>query len=472
METVTDKFLIEKFKKLFQSEIKNICSLLKKWLEKWEQLDEEENSQERKKIFDDLIGLCSKIYPDLINLACKHFILEEPVHFGKVKISNLEILIDSKQFIQALKKEQAFSFETSDYKRDNIIHQFRVFLLGAYLLSDEKIVEWIWQEVLNFFQGTIREKLKKLNKKEIVFAIWGLASLFHDCGRGIQSFYKNYKQTKECFEKIFQTFKLPMPDINADVQLNTLWETKKKSFFTLLEYFLTKKEAKWSAYYQDIKKVLEDALKEPKHGIISAFLITFPQAEKLVPTLEKLGSQPKASETLDSGENFKQLGTATIFLQQASPVLKIIQTALPIYAALAVAFHDIEEYWFVTHLTTLLILCDNLQEWKRLTKLGDQATMIFPCENIALEPQKDKIKIIANIFYSSKGKHGLEQEIFKRWNPKTKWGGFKEKIRGKIATTMFEQLYDRKNDLHAKITIQWEKQQNSNQEIIVEIPPR
>jgi len=460
MVAVTDKSLIEKFKKVFgskniqdiHSDIDNFNSdnssdflslkkrqneiinplriidlekLFSLWFKKWGQLDYEKDSQKKKEIFDKLIDLCSEIYPCLTNLVCKSFIVNSPIRYEEIEISNLNILNDSEKFICVLKTEQEFSFGTSYYKRDNIIHQFRVFLLGAYLLLDKTvggwIVDWIWQDLLDFFPGSIRENLGKFNKKEIVLSIWGLASLFHDCGRGIQTFYEHLKEIKESFEKIFLEFRLPMPDINTNFCLNELWSKKKETFFKLLEYFLTKEESRWSSYYKNIKDNLKEAFEIPKHGIISAILISFPQAEELLSKWEAKKEELKSKFTRtgfykDIGENFEELKSG-IKISEQLPIITeiIIKITLPIYAALAVAFHDIEQYWFVTHLTTLLVLCDNLQEWKRLTKLGDQTVMIFPCEKIKLNFEKEKkVKISAEISYSCGKKDGLEQEIFKR----------------------------------------------------------
>jgi len=487
---VAEDSLIEKFKKFFgskniqqdiQSDLEKLFSL---WLKEWQQLNYQKDSQKKKDFFDELIDLCSEIYSCLTKLVCKSFIVDSPIRYEEIEISNLNILSNSKKFIRVLKTEQEFSFETSYYKRDNIIHQFRVFLLGTYFLLDEtvgeRIIDWIWQDVLDFFPRSIRENLEKFNKKEIVLGIWGLASLFHDCGRGIQTFYEHLKGIKTSFEKIFLEFKLPMPDINTNLCLNELWSKKKETFFKLVEYFLTREESKWSKYYKEIKGNLEKAFEIPKHGIISAILINFPQAEKLLSKWEAQKEKLESKFTLtgfyeDVGENSEELKSAIEISKQLSIFPEIIiKITLPIYAALAVAFHDIEEYWFVTHLTTLLVLCDNLQEWKRLTKLGDQIVMIFPCKKVNLnfpKGKKEKVRINAEIFYSCSETNSLEQEIFKRWDPEKKWNEFKNKIQKQVSTPMFKELYNPENSLYMEITINRERYEKNNNKITIKIPP-
>ena len=516
MQEITDKPLIENFRKelrvdlhdLKQS-IKDLCQtrginingfkesklhiqiqistiylhiLFSLWEEKQSEF-QSVDPNDRKKLFDEVINLCSEIYPHIVNITCQPVILSSPLEHKNITIKNLSVISDSDTFIQALKKEQDYAFEASSIKRDNIIHQLRVFLLGQYFLSKyEKIVEWLWEGLYSSFPPTrffLEEKLKKDEKKKIILGVWALTSLFHDCGRAIESFYKNLLGLKECFEEIFGIFNLDMPTINKDIELNELWKKKKKSFLKLLEYFLDR--GKKYKYYGEIKSLLERAIENSKHGVISALLITYPDGWPLVSELLREDTQLSTDiEKTDEGTDistFKQTkiiaGKVPKFIEEEEVISKVI---LSFYSALAIAFHDIEEYWFLTPLTQFLTLCDNLQEWNRLTKLGDQSIMIFPCEKIQLvdvERNGDlRIKVFIDYKRPERDKPKLEQEIFKRWEPKKRWPDFKEKIE-KIKTEkegLFDSFYKKCLSVNIKVTY-YKNGGDKAKPIDISIPP-
>ena len=94
--------------------------------------------------------------------------------------------------------------------------------LGQYFLSKyEHIVNWLWKDLWDFLPTNFPYN-QQLKKEEIILGVWALASLFHDCGRSLESFYKNLQGLKTCFEEIFRIFELDMPAINTDIQLNSL----------------------------------------------------------------------------------------------------------------------------------------------------------------------------------------------------------------------------------------------------------
>jgi len=465
MVEITDRVLIESLekelsnievKKLKQS-IEELQELLFLWKQKQGRF-QPDRANNRKKLFEEIIDLCAEIYPHIVNITCKPFILHSPLKYGDIEIKNLRIIIDSSTFIQALKKEQDFAFETRSMRRDNIIHQFRVFLLGQYFLSQYKefMVDWLWEDLWDFLPRNFQCK-EHPDKEKIILGVWALASLFHDCGRGIESFYKNLRGLKACFEEIFRIFEVDMPAINTDMQLNDLWERKKETFFKLLEYFMDRGGK--SKYYIKIKSLLERAIENSNHGILSALLITYAEAGPLICGWNEKDMQLSMDISADEGTDTSNLAKVTTMVKKSQKATGevISKVTLPFYSALAIAFHDIKEYWFLTRLTQFLILCDNLQEWNRLTKLGDQSIMIFPCEKIQLDvKRKDNFCIKVQIFYREREgeKSELEREIFKRWNPKEIWSDFKEKVKAKQTADLFK-LY--KNQVCAKITIIYSK---------------
>ena len=461
MVEITDRVLIESLeKKLSNIEVKELeqsIEELQKLLSLWKQKQGRFQPDNRKKLFEEIIDLCAEIYPHIVNITCKPFIFSSPLRHGDIEIKNLRIIIDSSTFIQALKKEQDFAFETNKIRRDNIIHQFRVFLLGQYFLSKyEHIVNWLWEDLWDFLPRNFQCK-EHPDKEKIILGVWALASLFHDCGRGIESFYKNLRGLKACFEEIFRIFEVDMPAINTDMQLNDLWERKKETFFKLLEYFMDRGEK--SKYYKKIKSLLERAIENSNHGILSALLITYAEAGPLICRWNKKDMQLSMDISADEGTDTSNLAKVTTMVKKSQKATGevISKVTLPFYSALAIAFHDIKEYWFLTRLTQFLILCDNLQEWNRLTKLGDQSIMIFPCEKIQLDVErKDNFCIKVQIFYREREgeKSELEREIFKRWNPKEIWRDFKKKVKAKQTEDLFK-LY--KDQVCAEITITYSK---------------
>ncbi|RLG10559.1 hypothetical protein DRN73_07510 [Candidatus Pacearchaeota archaeon] len=435
------------------------------WIDKCKKLTKRKiNSKEKEDTFNELISLCSEIYACLVNIICEIF--PSSIKIEDIKIQS-DVLDISNIFciIEALQQEQDFAFDIETFKRDNIIHQFRVFLLGVYFLSQTNF--WrnlIWEDLKSFFPQ-IQQELKSLDNDEkskfkLIWAIWGLAALFHDCGRVVQTFYENLRQIQAHFEKLLYIFNFPLPKLNTKVELNPYWKQKKNDFLKLLEYFFCVPGSKWYNYYEEVKNVIETSLQIPDHGIISALLIIYSNIENLIRKLglDKLDKLEPMSD--DFEEDFLKTTNQIKILKEPKSLIK---NAFPIflvfYPALAIALHNQKKYWFITALSTLLILCDNLQEWERLTKIGDQVIKIFPCNEVLIsitENNSKEIIIKATVPYQPPST-SIEKTIFSRFDPEKIWNEFEEEISSykSYKSTMFNELTKNRGKFKAIITIHW-----------------
>ena len=95
-------------------------------------------------------------------------------------------------------------------------------------------------------------------------------------------------------------------------------------------------------------------------------------------------------------------------------------------SCIAIALHNNQKYFFCSSLTQLLVICDNIQEWNRITAIGDKEEMIFPCRRIyiKLEGKEDRgtrTKIIQVFIPYERPEDIIAQEIFRRFNPEQIW---------------------------------------------------
>ncbi len=128
--------------------------------------------------------------------------------FDFTKEYNLEFL-DYKEHLKYLETSQIFIFEKENFKRDNLVHQLRVFLLGSYIINTDK----------DFWMRRVYESIKKdlpfsshilfgpqlsnveFRLKSLFFA-WMIVSLFHDVGRSIEDANKTMNGIKEQYKTL------------------------------------------------------------------------------------------------------------------------------------------------------------------------------------------------------------------------------------------------------------------------------
>ena len=103
MVEITDRVLIESLeKKLSNIEVKELeqsIEELQKLLSLWKQKQGRFQPNNRKMLFEDIIDLCAEIYPHIVNITCKPFILHSPLRHGDIEIKNLRISVPMKEQI-------------------------------------------------------------------------------------------------------------------------------------------------------------------------------------------------------------------------------------------------------------------------------------------------------------------------------------------------------------------------------------
>jgi hypothetical protein len=294
-------------------------------------------------------------------------------------------------------KTQKYALKIGEFRRDNIIHQLRVFLLGIYILYEDKD---FWRQQ---FQEDIRviinpKKFRELVGCEIgdiniafkeVLIAWMIASLFHDFGRSIED-------ANEAIKNINETYELKLPGLEA-------WElphvgciniARCENMITFFKNYVSEDR---------ISTFIGKKAKKFNHGPMSLFLFPFDETETIGPEFRDV-------------EAFLATLNYSVF-------------PLIIASYLAIALHSDLRCIFSTLLTQFLIFCDELQEWNRVTAIRDQNVRIFPCRKIYMKIETvDSIKNIRVVIPYEEPKDIVGQEIFSRFKPVDKWKDSKNKL--------------------------------------------
>jgi len=315
-----------------------------------------------------------------------------------------------------LPKTQEHALRIAKFRRDNIIHSFRVFLLGCYILYslyDEKgdyitkcfkedlklICECLSDDFKRLIFGTLPDEIIRQHIEEVEFNIrdillmWLLPSLFHDIGKPVEDAVEEIK-------RLMNTYNIEGIDIDSLVfsvaEVLKVNSNKVEEFTELLEKILRDSDNNNSNFCGQIRQFLRNRTGSEKkwdHGILSAMM------------LYSLGD---ITEELSIGE---RLSTE---LLRNSPYLLLL-----LYPLIAIMLHtEPSKYIFCTSLTQLLIICDELQEWNRITAIGDREVRIFPCKSLHMELENREMRVF--IPYE-RPIDVISQEIFRRFDPKRRW---------------------------------------------------
>lgn len=446
-----------------QHEQNNEQIKLLKRLEEFRKISDDKNK------FENQLRIVKEIYPLIIKNMKGH-----DTRFGVV----LEPLTDER-LMEKLEKFQEHALEVMGFRRDNIVHQFRVFILGCYILyndkdfwvarfrtdltkifsedilkkylfswdsvpgdDNDKLIRFLmddfdidWAEnaeickshdrmtisisedensaeiIMNekkekailkisdciTFDLKVKTENDKLNiylekigkyTKSIdftyVLVIWMTSSLFHDYGKVIEDAQKEFKRVKDTYNEVIND--LPLPEaLSFNIPLSSEKSIKLSDAQDLL-----KKNLK-TFVDGNIFQIIEESMGERRHATVSSELLNY-----------HLSSS-------------RQFGRAVFY------------HLLGLASCIAIALHDNPKYFFCSSLTQLLVICDNIQEWNRITAIGDKEAMIFPCRKIYIkleEVEKEgdgKMKIIQVFLPYERPEDVIAQEIFKRFNPEIIW---------------------------------------------------
>jgi hypothetical protein len=435
--------------------------------------------------------IAEKIYEPLIEVIGK-----------RMTVIMNRLFTDYKAILEYFKDTQKYAFRTKEFKRDNIIHQIRVFLLGCYILyEDPKFWVKRIQEDFNKIL-CIREVNYRYTFRHILEA-WAIASLFHDIGRPIEDAkealedYKNtYKLEKSrtfrdiffyhiCNECLFSWDNVPgadsesllkffMDDLdigwaeNAEISKSydgkTIYISKDKNS---AEIIINKEKEKAILKISDgkthdlkVKKVdgqlniyCNDNDGE-RHRFNEIPLLIKPDNSVVELFVDSIGLAmddhtskyiERKVRNLDHGA----VGAILCFNREdpgafVSSSHRLGRFSMALESLVAIALHDNCKFFFCSALTQLLIFCDELQEWNRVTMIGDREVMIFPCRKIFIKiGKKDDERVIRAVIPYERPKDMTAQEIFRRFEPMEKWGANGKKFEEATKMGTFQRNFRR-----------------------------
>ncbi len=371
-----------------QDEMQNEQIKLIGLLEDFRKVSDNENE------FDRQMEIAEKIYEPILKVIAKRMLR------GTNQYDNYS------RILKALRVAQDHVFTTKEFKRDNIIHQIRVFLLGCYVLYEEKEF-WIKQ-----IQEDFNKILHLIKSEDIsytfndVLSAWTIASLFHDIGRPIEDAkealekYKEIYNFKQDFREVF--FTVNVNDETHRVNEIPILINLDKSVVNQFLNFI--RQAKDDPTSRSIEKRVGNL----DHGSVGAILCFNRYiGAKMPPSYRHRRLFPLMLESL-----------------------------------VAIALHDNCKFFFCSALTQLLIFCDGLQEWNRVTKISDQKVMIFPCRKIFIKMgMKGNERAICAVIPYERPTDMISQEIFSRFKPMAIWEESRKKFEEATKMKIFQRSF-------------------------------
>lgn len=235
-------------------------------------------------------------------------------------------------------------YESADFYRDHLVHQFRVFLLGEYFLFVKDFIK----------------KIDLKNKYEKYFeCAWCIASLIHDLAYAVPYIEKLNSKMQNILELIggfeISPFKLGLSDstkLLTPYRLEWMASDSSHLFNLINDKPLNNEDRK---YKEDIlQSMITDGIGKLNHGIFSAlFLVNFSNnyAKKC---FEKVN--------LDKNE-------------------QLIRICFMYDIGRSIAFHDLSSIplsFKKSPMPFLLYLCDEFQEWERPYREKNSQSQISP----------------------------------------------------------------------------------------------
>lgn len=224
-----------------------------------------------------------------------------------------------------MEKSEAISRALSKSVRGHARHAINVFWLGYYILNSPQILPYL----KNYWDNLLKDRpyntnpVKDENFIEAINNIWFYTGLFHDIGINVEKYDIQFKHQKY-LKKLFEDYALPLPNLSGfppkelprDISNFINQIDHKEVGEKLSEFFI---------------KGIKD--KKPDHGLIAAtyFLNKLSANEK-----QKIFAKEAAMATLLHNIISEDLFKDSCFIS-----------------------------WDNDFITSLLILCDQLQTWDR-----------------------------------------------------------------------------------------------------------
>jgi hypothetical protein len=273
---------------------------------------------------------------------------KEPVAYG---------IEDLKRYYDKYCDFEGLLYGSSRFYRDHVLHAFRTWLLGIYILISyrmEEQKEKLLIDCLEIEGSSIRQideeskgikgdKIYSINYLEKV-SMWTVASLCHDLGYPLEKTQRIFDKTKEMMQ-----FFISNPEIHSDQSFRGVQNYINDYIVKLMStrmVFKASEKANESKYFGRIQPKyyikFSKSLEKYYHGVISAIILF----KSLVYFLE---SDFNLNEDYQfTGDEAKQFNIRREILR-------------------AMAAHTCDDIYHIqpTTLSFLLTFCDELQEWDR-----------------------------------------------------------------------------------------------------------
>jgi hypothetical protein len=252
-----------------------------------------------------------------------------------------------------LKELQSILFQIPQY-RDHLSHQLRVYLLGCYILSENKdffikITSKRYAQIICEIIGEEEGKREALYSlfysilynTHLYYNAWSVAGLYHDIGYPIEGLLRILHELINKYGSLRPLLKIEisLPTLIPAEDLNTQINSFKDSIRFLFHNM------------GELESLLE-LEKSMDHDIWGAFFLTPPDiAKNLKEKIERVFQNLRIWELLSSRSVFTMEDFASI---------------LCIDAVIAIAVHSKPYFIYLSPLTFLLIVSDTLQEWSRI----------------------------------------------------------------------------------------------------------
>jgi len=358
--------------------------------------------------FYHLEGDIKKLWIKLVDMSIKCLRFYDPrepfMHIESKKPETYRIE-DLKSYFDQFSDFEGLLYGSNKKYRDHVIHTFRIWLLGVYILltktseTNTRIIDKIVLDgIINSTDNNTKE-LFKPNKLELL-SMWTLISLCHDLGYPLEKREEIIENTERMMTNFFPNASITMTysnisGIHDDTIKNIVKFISSVIEVNQIEESSTEPKTKYSGRVQNkYCNKFSKSLENFSHGIISA-IILFKSLDYF--SESDFSIEGDYSYSIDDAKQFyiRREILRSIAMHTCSNVYHIKTTTLPF----------------------LLILCDELQEWNRkafidfysgkenithdvvldLDKLNENDVRI--CESLKFGTEPEYYKIFSKYFY-------------------------------------------------------------------------
>lgn len=257
-------------------------------------------------------------------------------------------VVELKNYFEEYSKFEQLLFGAHEYQREHILHVFRDYLLGVYLVCKDKFLTNKKDSIKNFDKIKLDEIYEEAEDKkdqadnyQEKFAIWTIIALTHDLGYPLEKLSKINQRVFDMMKYFgtsnFYTLRYNLPLQGQFLNEHILRFISSKLVKTKSDECSEYMVSIQSKYYSKFSNSFEGL----KHGIISSLLLMknlvyFKESD--FPRKEKRINQQEACQFLIRREILR-----------------------------AIASHDCDDIYHIRNdtMSFLLIITDELQEWDR-----------------------------------------------------------------------------------------------------------